>query len=29
MCPICGNRIQEDIQSRRKLWCNNCGNQWT
>lgn len=24
MCPICGDRIQEDVQSRRKLWCSNC-----
>ncbi len=24
LCPICGKRIQEDRQNRRKLWCNNC-----
>jgi len=24
LCPICGNRIQEDAQNHRKLWCNNC-----
>lgn len=23
-CPICGKRIQEDLQNRRKLWCSNC-----
>jgi putative transposase len=25
LCPICGDRIQEDTQNRRKLWCSNCG----
>ncbi|QLH07043.1 RNA-guided endonuclease InsQ/TnpB family protein [Nitrosopumilus ureiphilus] len=25
LCPICGKRIQEDIQNRRKLLCTNCG----
>lgn len=25
LCPICGDRIQEDMQNRRKLWCSNCG----
>jgi putative transposase len=24
LCPVCGKRIQEDRQNRRKLWCNNC-----
>jgi putative transposase len=24
LCPICGDRIQEDKLNRRKLWCNNC-----
>jgi len=24
LCPICGDRIQEDRQNRRKLWCSNC-----
>lgn len=24
LCPICGDRIQEDRLYRRKLWCNNC-----
>lgn len=23
-CPICGNKVQEDMQNSRKLWCNNC-----
>jgi putative transposase len=25
LCPICGDRIQEDKLNRRKLWCSNCG----
>jgi putative transposase len=25
LCPICGDRIQEDRQNRRKLLCSNCG----
>ncbi|MDE1766305.1 MAG: transposase [Thaumarchaeota archaeon] len=25
LCPICGERIQEDRFQHRKLWCNNCG----
>jgi len=25
LCPICGDRIQEDRQNRRKLLCINCG----
>ena len=25
LCPICGDRIQEDKQNRRKLLCINCG----
>ncbi|MDE1827252.1 MAG: transposase [Thaumarchaeota archaeon] len=25
LCPICGHRVQEDGQNRRKLLCNNCG----
>jgi len=25
LCPICGKRIQEDRQNRRKLLCINCG----
>lgn len=25
LCPICGERIQEDRQNRRKLLCINCG----
>lgn len=25
LCSICGDRIQEDKQNRRKLWCSNCG----
>ena len=24
LCPICGDRIQEDKFHRRKLWCSNC-----
>jgi putative transposase len=24
LCPICGDRIQEDRLHRRKLWCSNC-----
>lgn len=24
MCPICGDRIQEDNQNLRKTWCGNC-----
>jgi putative transposase len=24
LCPVCGKRIQEDRQNRRKLWCSNC-----
>jgi putative transposase len=24
ICPVCGKRIQEDRQNRRKLWCSNC-----
>ncbi|MBM2852992.1 MAG: putative transposase, OrfB family, partial [Candidatus Nitrosotenuis sp.] len=24
LCPVCGKRIQEDRQNRRKLWCDNC-----
>ena len=24
LCPVCGKRLQEDRQNRRKLWCNNC-----
>ncbi|MGB6463812.1 MAG: zinc ribbon domain-containing protein [Nitrosotalea sp.] len=24
LCPICGDRIQEDRLHRRKLWCTNC-----
>ncbi|MGB9003662.1 MAG: transposase [Nitrosotalea sp.] len=24
LCPICGDRTQEDRLRRRKLWCNNC-----
>jgi putative transposase len=24
LCPICGERIQEDRFHRRKLWCSNC-----
>jgi putative transposase len=24
LCPVCGNRIQEDRQNSRKLWCSNC-----
>lgn len=24
LCPICGDRLQEDIFQHRKLWCNNC-----
>lgn len=24
LCPICGVKIQEDRQNRRKLWCSNC-----
>ncbi|MGB9002419.1 MAG: transposase, partial [Nitrosotalea sp.] len=24
LCPICGDRIQEDRLHRRKLWCINC-----
>lgn len=24
LCPICGNRTQEDRFQRRKLWCTNC-----
>lgn len=24
LCPVCGKRIQEDRQNKRKLWCNNC-----
>jgi len=25
LCPICGDRIQDDKLNRRKLWCSNCG----
>ncbi|MFN3653982.1 MAG: zinc ribbon domain-containing protein [Candidatus Nitrosotenuis sp.] len=25
LCPVCGDRIQEDGLNRRKLWCSNCG----
>ena len=25
LCPICGLRVQEDIQNKRKLMCINCG----
>lgn len=25
LCPICGDRIQEDKQNRRKILCINCG----
>ncbi len=25
LCPICGERLQEDRFQHRKLWCNNCG----
>lgn len=25
LCPICGDRTQEDREHRRKLWCGNCG----
>ena len=25
LCPICGDRTQEDRERRRKLWCGNCG----
>ncbi|WP_425340041.1 zinc ribbon domain-containing protein [Nitrosopumilus ureiphilus] len=25
LCPICGNRIQEYRQNRRKLLCTDCG----
>lgn len=25
LCPICGDRLQEDRQNRRKLLCSNCG----
>lgn len=25
LCPVCGDRIQEDRQNRRKLLCSNCG----
>jgi putative transposase len=25
LCPICGGSLQEDVQNRRKLLCNNCG----
>ncbi|MBI3842752.1 MAG: IS200/IS605 family element transposase accessory protein TnpB [Thaumarchaeota archaeon] len=24
LCPICGERLQEDRFQHRKLWCNNC-----
>ena len=24
LCPVCGDRIQEDRLHRRKLWCSNC-----
>jgi len=24
LCPVCGDRIQEDMYNRRKLWCSNC-----
>ncbi|MDE1764460.1 MAG: transposase, partial [Thaumarchaeota archaeon] len=24
LCPICGERTQEDREHRRKLWCGNC-----
>ncbi|MEM3089577.1 MAG: transposase, partial [Candidatus Nitrosotenuis sp.] len=24
LCPVCGVKIQEDRQNRRKLWCSNC-----
>jgi putative transposase len=24
LCPRCGNRLQEDRQRRRDLWCGNC-----
>ncbi|MEM4378128.1 MAG: transposase [Candidatus Nitrosotenuis sp.] len=25
LCPVCGGRLQEDRQNRRKLLCTNCG----
>ncbi len=25
LCPVCGDRIQEDRFQHRKLWCTNCG----
>jgi putative transposase len=25
LCPICGDRIQEDRQNKRKMLCTNCG----
>lgn len=24
LCPICGERTQEDMEYRRRLWCGNC-----
>ena len=24
LCPICGGRLQEDKEYRRRLWCGNC-----
>jgi putative transposase len=23
-CPVCGERLQEDMQRRRQLWCSVC-----